>query len=108
MTTWSDADMVRVRLLWGVEHAQTIGTLADLTGMTRRRVEQALEELSCSGVHPLVAGAKGVFLTSNPAELDRYGDALLQRARSQYRRVRGVRRCARAMRQTVLFPELAA
>jgi len=108
VTTWSDADMVRVRLLWGIEHARTIGKLADLTGMTRRRVEQALEELSCSGVHPLVAGAKGVYLTSHPNELDRYGDALLHRARSQYRRVRAVRRCARAMRQTVLFPELAA
>ena len=108
MTTWSDADMVRVRLLWGREHALTIGTLADLTGLTRRKVEQGLEELSTSGAHPLVAGAKGIYLTANPDDLDRYGDALLRRARSQYRRVRGVRRCARAMRQTVLFPELVA
>lgn len=108
MTAWTPADYVRVRLLWGVEHSRTIGTLADLTGLTRRKVEQGLEDLSASGSHPLVAGAKGIYLTSNPDDLDRYGDALLRRARSQYRRVRGVRRCARAMRQTVLFPELAA
>lgn len=108
MTTWSPADIVYVRLLWGVEHAQTIGSLADLTGLSRRQVEQALEELSSSGSHPLVACSKGIYLTANPAELDRYADALLSRARAQYRRVRGVRRCARSMRQSVLFPELAA
>ena len=105
---WSHADIVYHRLRWDQANAQTIGQLADLTLLTRRQVEQALEELVSGGSHPIVAGPWGVYLTADPAELDAYADALLRRARSQYRRVRGVRRCARAMRQPRTLWDAAA
>ncbi len=95
---WDAASIIRARLLWGTERAQTIGQLADMTHLTRRQVEQALEELVSSGSHPIVAGPRGVWLEADPAAVDAYADALLRRCRSQYRRIAGVRRCARAMR----------
>lgn len=106
-TQWSHADMVRVRLLWGVEHSRTIGQLADLTLLTRRQVEQALQALTESGAYPIVAGSSGIYLTTNVAELDAYADRLLARARSQFARVRGVRKCARSLRQPMTLWDAA-
>ena len=99
MTTWSPADMVYVRLLWGVEHAQTIGSLADLTGLSRRQVEQALQELAVSGSFPIVAGPRGVYLETNPQAVEFYAKSLQRRLVQQTKRIRALLRCARAMRQ---------
>ena len=103
--TYSHADMVRARLLWGVEHAQTIGSLADLTGLSRRQVEVALQSLAASGAYPVIAGPRGVYLASSPDEVDAYASALRARLTHQAHRIRGLRRCARAMR-TIEQPTL--
>lgn len=101
------ATIVRSALFWGADRARSIGDLAESLQLTRRQVEQALEELVSSGSHPIVAGPRGVWLESDPAAVDAYADALLRRCRSQYRRIAGARRCARAMRQPMTLWDAA-
>lgn len=92
------ATIVRSALKWEADGAQSIGELAERLQLTRRQVEQALQQLASSGSYPIVAGPRGVYLASSPDEVESYAAALRARLVHQAHRIRGLRRCARAMR----------
>ena len=99
--TFSLADVVRsMDLRWGADAAVSISTIAERHNVSRRAVEESLQELALTGYVPLVAGPTGVYLEADPAAVERYADALRHRLVNQYRRIRALRRCARAMRGT--------
>ena len=99
--TFSLADVIRVMdLSWGADAAVSISTIAERHNVSRRAVEESLQELALTGYVPLVAGPTGVYLEADPAAVERYAAALRHRLVNQYRRIRALRRCARAMRGT--------
>ena len=103
--TFDNATVVRSALRWGADRAESIGALAERLNLSRRQVEQALQSLAASGSYPVIAGPRGVYLASSPDEVDAYASALRARLTHQAHRIRGLRRCARAMR-TIEQPTL--
>ena len=77
--------------------AVPIARLARMAGASKRATEEALQELAGSGKFPVCAGTEGIWLGSVD-EVEQYIDRLRWRLVNQYRRIRALRRCARAMR----------
>jgi biotin operon repressor len=105
--TFDTATIVRSALKWGADGAQSISELAERLNLSRRQVEVALQELASSGSYPLIAGPRGVYLASSADEVDAYADALRARLTHQALRIRGLRKCARAMRQPLTLWDAA-
>lgn len=65
--------------------AVTIAEIADETGLPRRKVEEAIEELRLAGEPIVACGRGGVALTADPAELEAYLGQRRHRAASIHR-----------------------
>lgn len=78
--------------------ARTIGHLAEVAGVPRREVEQAIQAARLDGI-PLVTGDRGVWRTESPAEARQMAERLRYRLVNQYRTVRALRATARRMEQ---------
>ena len=96
--TFDNATIVRSALFRGQDRARSIGDLAESLKLTRRQVEVALQQLASSGAYPIVSCPRGVYIASSADEVDAYAHALRVRLAHQALRIRGLRRCSRAMR----------
>lgn len=88
----TDHDRVLLCLRYGRSDARPIDALAAMTGLPRRAVEQAIEELRRSG-EPICSATswpRGVYLAATPAELAESNRALRRRLVSQYRTLRAL------------------
>jgi 2-oxoglutarate dehydrogenase complex dehydrogenase (E1) component-like enzyme len=88
------ADLVLCYLPRGRDKAITIGRLAQLVRAPHREVEQALQDLADSGLHPLCASTQrpmGVWLGTR-ADVHDYLERHDSRIRSMLRRRHGLRR----------------
>jgi len=90
----------------GADNARSISQIADSYGVSRREVEQALEDARRAGV-PLVAGARGVYIATDVRELIEYERRLRERVRSQMHGIRGVRKAIRAWDQPLTLWDAA-
>jgi hypothetical protein len=75
----------------GKRRAVTIDTLAELSGLCRRDVEQALEVYLAEFPFPLVAGSPGYWQPSSADELNHYIASLTSRLRALTRRMDAVK-----------------
>jgi 2-oxoglutarate dehydrogenase complex dehydrogenase (E1) component-like enzyme len=94
MTDLPLTDLVLCYLPRGRANAITIGRLAQLVDAPHREVEQALQDLADSGLHPLCASTQrpmGVWLGSK-ADVRDYLERHDSRIRSMLRRRHGLRR----------------
>src|SRR5574338_452749 len=105
--TFDTSTIVRSALAWGADNAESIGSLAERLSLTRRQVEAALQELASSGSYPIVAGPRGVYLERDADAVDAYATALRERLEHQAARIKGLRQCARAMRQPLTLWDAA-
>ncbi len=94
MTTEAD---VRRLLALPAPGDWTIEELSRALAMPRRDIEAAIETLRLEG-NPIIAGARGVRLTDNPAELAAYLEARRRRLVSQYKGTRALRRALNHLR----------
>ena len=79
---------------------QTLASLADRAYLdSRRAAEQAVHELRLAG-HPIISSGRGVWLSTDPAEVTFGAETLRRRLIVQYRTVRALRATARRMRGT--------
>ena len=82
------------RLSWGRDGAQSIGSLQEAMGVSRRIVERAVESLRAGGA-PICTGPDGVWLSVDQQELLQQVDALRRRAIHQLLGARALRQTAR-------------
>ena len=98
MTDDLAAQSVLLHLRRGRDGARSLSAIADEMGWSRRAVEKAAQELADDGRQPLVACERGIYLAQTADEVDAYIESLTGRLRSQYRRIRALRRVRDGMR----------
>ena len=87
---------------------ESIGSIAERMGVSRRAIEKGIEELKRSGF-PVICGSRGCMRATTKAELRAAYRSERRRALQQMVNTRGRLKAIAALeRQTVLFPELAA
>ena len=59
----------------GRDAAESISSIAERTGQSRRAVERELERMAHNGV-PVIACERGVYLAQTPAEARSYAESL--------------------------------
>lgn len=96
-------DLVRTGLGWGVRAAQTYEALSDRLGLPRREIEAAVEQLRREGA-PVCTGSRGVWLTTDPAEIREQYRRLRRRAIHQLTNLRRMLRTAEAMERPLVLP----
>lgn len=101
-------DLLYHRLGLGRDNAFPIGWFAEHLHLSRREVEQAIQQLRLDG-KPIASGPDGVWLTNDPADLWATYSGLRGRIASQSATAWAVRRTLRRMRadafiQEELFP----
>jgi hypothetical protein len=77
----------------GADAAESIGSIAERMGLSRRRVERELEQRALDG-EPIVACERGVYLATSPLEARQYADSLRGRIRAVQQRVSALERWA--------------
>lgn len=80
----------------GRDAARTIGEIAERAGVTRRVVERAVQQARNEGV-PVATGPDGVWLATSRTELEQQYSEHRERAMTQLRGLRGIRRAMDAM-----------
>jgi len=92
------ADVARARSFLstriGEDQAVTIEVLAEILGLSRRAVEQLIEDNLAAFDFPLVAGSSGLWVPVSAAEINRYVESLGRRAVAIFFRRRTVIRQA--------------
>lgn len=103
----NEVERVRLCLRRGRADARPIHALAAMTGLPRRAVEQAIEELRHQGepVCSATSWPMGVYLAATPAELAESVGALRRRALHQLLTVRALKRTLRRW-ETAAAPTL--
>lgn len=91
------ADLVYVNLRRGRDAARTFGELAESMQVTRRVIEQSVQELRLRGF-PIATGQSGCWLADRSGDLDETIDSGQSRLVSQYRTVRALRATRARMR----------
>lgn len=107
MTDLPAADFLRLYLGWGKKQAHTIGLLAQMTNLSRRETEAAVEALRMDGV-PVCTGNAGVWLSGDQAELRGQIEARTSRAKTILRGNRGLKQAIAALERVEQLPLFAA
>jgi len=79
----------------GKARAVTLATLSERVGCSRREVEQIIEQQLCAFPWPIVAGATGLYIPTEPDDLNAHIHNLHSRHRRMQIREATVRRKAR-------------
>lgn len=90
------SDLVYVNLRRGRDGARTMGDLAESMNVSRRQIEQSIQELRLRGF-AVASGQSGVWVADHAADLDETIDSMQSRLVSQYRTVRAMRATRRRM-----------
>lgn len=94
---------VQAALGWGIAAAQTYEALSARLGLPRREIESAVETLRRDGV-AVCTGSRGVWLTTDPAEVREQYRRLRRRAIHQLANLRRMLRTAEAMERPLVLP----
>ena len=100
---------VRYLLNVGRDNAWTIGDLAEAHQISRREVEQSIQDARLDGV-PIVSGSEGLWIASTAQEALAAAQALRRRAITQLVTARALRAAGKrmaAIRQPTLWEEAA-
>jgi len=79
--------------------ARTLSQIAELAGVSRREVEQAVQQARMDGV-PLITSERGVWRAQMPQEARQMAERLRSRAITQMETAAALDRAADAMEQT--------
>lgn len=101
-------DLLLVRLGYGRDNAFPIGWYAEHLHLSRREVEQAVQQLRLDGIG-VCSGPDGIWLSHDPVDVADTLQHLRGRLVNQYRTYLALRRTLRRMRadayvQEELFP----
>ena len=91
------ADLLYVNLPRGRDRAQSLGSLAERLGWSRRTVEAAVQECRLSG-RPVASCAQGVYV-GDLRDIEETMAQLERRLASQYATLRAMRRCRDGLRK---------
>ena len=91
------ADLLYVNLPRGRDRAQSLGSLAERLGWSRRTVEAAVQECRLSG-RPVASCAQGVYV-GELRDIEETMAQLERRLASQYATLRAMRRCRDGLRK---------
>ena len=97
MTDLPAADLLYVNLPRGRDRAQSLGSLAERLGWSRRTVEAAVQECRLSG-RPVASCAQGVYV-GELRDIEETMAQLERRLASQYATLRAMRRCRDGLRK---------
>ena len=91
----------------GRDAAKSIGEFAETFGVSRRQVEQELQDAVQSGL-PVVACERGVYLAQTPAEARAYAESLRGRIVAVQARISALERWADEQESGLIQTELWA